>query len=52
MTSEPVTPSSGNLELPIEELVRRARPLPPHDQMFIEDLSDEEGAEFLAAIQE
>ncbi len=40
-----------HLELPVEELLRRARPLPPLDQMVIEDLSEEEGAAFLAALQ-
>jgi hypothetical protein len=40
----------SHLELPVEELLRRARPLPPHDEMVIEDLSEEEGAAFLAAI--
>ena len=39
-----------HLELPVEELLRRARPLPPHDEMVIEDLTEEEGAAFLAAI--
>jgi hypothetical protein len=52
MTSESVTPNSGHLELPVDELLRRARPLPPHEQMVIEDLDDEEGAAFLAALQE
>ena len=40
-----------HLELAVEELLRRARPLPPHDQMVIEDLSEEEGAAFLAAVE-
>lgn len=31
--------------------MRRARPLPPHDEMVIEDLSEEEGAAFLAAVE-
>ena len=35
---------------PVEELLRPARPLPPHDEMVIEDLS-EEGAAFLAAVE-
>ena len=39
-----------HLELPIEELLHRARPLPPHDEMLIEDLSEEEGAAFPAAV--
>ena len=40
-----------DLELPVEELLRRARPLPPHDEMVIDDLSEEEGAAFLAAVE-
>ena len=39
-----------HLELPVEELLRRARPLPPHEQMVIDDLTEEEGAAFLAAV--
>ena len=33
-----------------EELLRRARPLPPHDEMATEDIDEEEGAAFLAAV--
>ncbi len=40
-----------HLEFPVEELLRRARPLPDHDEMAIEDLSEEEGEAFLAAVQ-
>lgn len=40
-----------DLELPVEELLRRARPLPPHEEMVIDDLSEEEGAAFLDAVQ-
>ena len=40
-----------HLELPVEELLSRARPLPPHDEMVIEDLSEEEGVAFLAAVE-
>jgi hypothetical protein len=39
------------LELPVVELLRRVRPLPDRDQMVIEDLSEEEGEAFLAAVQ-
>jgi hypothetical protein len=39
-----------DLELPVEELLRRARPLPPHEEMVIDDLSEEEGAAFLDAV--
>lgn len=40
------------LELPVEVLLERARPLPSHDDMMIEDLDEIEGAGFLAALQE
>lgn len=40
-----------HLELPVEELMRRARPLPPHDEMVIEYLSEDEGAAFLAVVE-
>ncbi len=40
-----------HLELPVEELMRRARPLPSHERMVIEDLTEEEGAAFLQAVQ-
>jgi hypothetical protein len=39
-----------HLELPVEEVLRRARPLPPHDEMIIEDIDEEAGAAFLAAV--
>ncbi len=52
MSSEPVPPrTGGSLEVPVEELFRRARPLPPHEEMVIDDLSEEEGAAFLAALE-
>lgn len=52
MSTEPVQPRrSESLELPVEELFRRARPLPPHDEMVIDDITEEEGAAFLAALE-
>ena len=45
-------PSGGNsLELPIAVLLQRAKPLPPHDEMVIDDLTPDEGAAFLAALE-
>lgn len=41
-----------SLELPVDELLKRARPLPPHDEMVIDDLTAEEGEAFLAAVLE
>ncbi len=53
MSSEPIQPNHGDsLELPVEELLRRARPLPPHEEMVIDDLTSEEGDAFLAALQQ
>lgn len=40
-----------DLELPVEELLRRVRPLPTHDEMVIEDLTEDEGVAFLEAIK-
>lgn len=39
------------LELPVEELLQRARPMPSHDEMVIEDLTVEEGDAFLEALE-
>ncbi|HEX5945295.1 MAG TPA: hypothetical protein VFY82_03430 [Acidimicrobiales bacterium] len=51
MSTDPIQPSRGkSLELPVEELLRRARPLPPREDMVIDDLSPEEGDAFLAAL--
>ena len=41
----------SHCELPVEELLRRARPLPSHEEMVIDDLSEDEGAAFLAAVK-
>ncbi len=52
MSTEPVQPRhSESLEFPVEELLRRARPLPPHGEMVIDDITEEEGAAFLAALE-
>jgi hypothetical protein len=51
MSTDPIHPSQGkSLELPVEELLRRARPLPPREDMVIDDLTTEEGDAFLAAL--
>jgi hypothetical protein len=52
MSTEPIRTSHGeSLELPAAELLRRARPLPPHEDMVIDDLTEEECAAFLAALE-
>jgi hypothetical protein len=40
-----------DFELPVQELMRRARPMPPPQETGIEDLSEDEGAAFLAAFK-
>lgn len=44
---DPDHPVTECLELPVEELLKRARPLPPHSEMVIDDLTAEEGEAFL-----
>jgi hypothetical protein len=39
-----------HLELSVEELLRRARPLPPHEALVIDDIDEVEGRAFLAAV--
>jgi hypothetical protein len=51
-SSQPISESDKHLEFPVEDLLRRARPLPPHDEMVIDDLDVEEGMAFLAALEE
>lgn len=55
MTSEPVDPNKAgrteSLEVPVPELLQRARPLPARDEMLIDDVSEEEGRAFLAALK-
>ena len=46
---EPVTPS-GHLEIPVQELLERAKLWDPAEQPVIDDLTDDDEAEFLAAI--
>jgi hypothetical protein len=42
---------AASLELTVNELLRRARPLPPHEEMVLEDLDPDEGDTFLAALE-
>lgn len=52
MSSEAAKRHEGDcLELPVEELLQRARPMPSHDEMIIEDLTVEEGDAFLEALE-
>ena len=50
-TNRADTPEEQHLEIPVEEALRRARPLRPYPEMVIEDLTEEEGAAFLEAIK-
>ena len=40
-----------SLELPVEELLHRARPLPSYEDMVIDDLDEAEGVAFLAILE-
>lgn len=51
VSTHPADTSEPHRELPVEELLRRARPLPPHEDMIIDDISEDEGAAFLAAVK-
>jgi len=52
--SEPAAPEpaprGASLERSREEVLAEARPLPPHEDMMIEDLTDEEERIFIEAI--
>ena len=55
MASEMSTPDRAReqdecLELPVEELLRRAKPHPPYGTQVIDDLTAEEADAFLAAL--
>jgi hypothetical protein len=39
------------LELSVEELLRRARPLPAPEEMAIDELASDEGQAFLVAVR-
>lgn len=54
MSSDPAPPTpkqQQHLELPVEELLRRAKSMPPLEDLVIEDLTPEEGEAFLAAVR-
>ena len=50
MSSHRADHDEQHLEIAVKDLLRRAQPLPSHDEMVIKDLSAEEGAAFLAAV--
>jgi hypothetical protein len=41
----------ATLELPVEKLLRRAHPLPPREEMLIDDLGETQGEAFPAALE-
>ncbi|MHB1535065.1 MAG: hypothetical protein ACYC1D_10785 [Acidimicrobiales bacterium] len=50
-STQPVpTGPAEHLELPVAELLDRARPFPPSSEMRIDDVSEDEGVAFLAAL--
>ncbi|HEX2064413.1 MAG TPA: hypothetical protein VHE80_08325 [Acidimicrobiales bacterium] len=42
--------SPGHRELPVDEVLRNARPYPPRAELLIDDLTDEEEEAFWEAI--
>ena len=51
MSTHPTEPEpGGHFELPVDEQVARARPWAPADEQVLDDLTDVEEADFLAAI--
>lgn len=51
MSTDPAHPREQSLEVSVEELLHRARPLPPREATVIEDLTDEEAEAFFEAIK-
>ena len=53
MSTDPATPApkQSHRELPVEELLRRVKPMPPPEDFVIEDLTPEEGEAFLEAVR-
>jgi hypothetical protein len=48
---QPKAATNDNLELPVEELLRRGRPHLPYGEQVIDDLTPEEADAFLAAVR-
>ena len=51
MTPKPTSPTEESLELPVEELLKRAKPHPPYGEDVIDDLTPEEAEAFLEAVR-
>ena len=49
-TPQPKPSANESLELPVEELLRRARPHPAYGEHVIDDLTAEEADAFLDAV--
>ena len=54
MSTQPsdATKPTQSLEVLVGEVLRRGRPFPPHEEMIIEGLTDDEEEAFLRALQE
>jgi len=52
MSTHPAKPDdrAKSLEVPVDEALRRARPLPPREQMVIADLTADEDDAFWKAL--
>jgi len=49
-TPLPEPTPTKSLERPVDDLLDCARPLPPYDEMVIDDLTPDEAEAFLAAV--
>jgi hypothetical protein len=49
-TPQPKPTSNENLELPVDELLRRGKPHPPYGEHVIDELTPEEAEAFLDAV--
>lgn len=47
---DPRTSGNDDLELPVEEVLRTAKPYPPRDELVLDDLTDDEEKAFWEAI--
>jgi hypothetical protein len=51
MTPKPKLPTDERSELPVEELLKRAKLHPPYGEDVIDDLTPEEAEAFLEAVR-
>ena len=52
MSTQPTSDGrfGGHLEEPVDEVLRKAKPYPPRDELLLDDLTDDEEAAFWEAL--